>query len=89
MEVHADGFVAGEDVAVAVVLRHGSAGPGGHMRALIDCSEVPNPDTAEIALVGRISGTASFQPLTEHTTVTVSAPRPDSEGAADAEPSAE
>lgn len=64
VEVHAEGFVAGEDVAVTVVLRHGSAGPGGHVRALIDRTEIPSPDTAEIALVGRISGTTSFQPLT-------------------------
>lgn len=64
VELHADGFVAGEDVAVAVILRHGSAGPGGHVRALIDRAEIPDPDIAEIALLGRISGTTAIRNLT-------------------------
>lgn len=64
VELHADGFVDGEDVAVAVILRHGSAGPGGHVRALIDRDEVPAPDRSEVVLIGRISGTTSIQHLT-------------------------
>lgn len=64
VELHADGFVDGEDVAVAVILRHGSAGPGGRVRALIDRAEVPALDRAEVVLIGRISGTTSIQHLT-------------------------
>jgi len=64
VELHADGFVAGEDVAVALVLRHGSAGPGGRARALIDLAEIEDPDTAEVVLVGRISGETAFRSLT-------------------------
>ncbi|MGR6902640.1 hypothetical protein [Glutamicibacter sp. BSL13] len=64
VEVEARGFVPGEEVAVAVVLRHGSAGPGGRARALIDRAEIPDPDTAEVVLLGRISGTTAVRPLT-------------------------
>lgn len=64
MELEATGFVPGEEVAVAVILRHGSAGPGGRARALIDRAEIPDPDTAEVVLLGRISGTAAVRPLT-------------------------
>ncbi len=56
VELHADGFVAGEDIAVAVILGRGSAGPGGHVRALID--------RAEIALLGRISGAIAIRHVT-------------------------
>lgn len=64
VELVATGFVPGEEVAVAVILRHGSAGPGGRARALIDRAEIPDPDTAEVVLLGRISGTTAVRPLT-------------------------
>lgn len=64
VELHADGFVAGEDVALAVILRHGSAGAHGHVRALVDRGEVPDPETAEIAIIGRISGAVAYRTLT-------------------------
>lgn len=64
VEVEATGFVPGEEVAVAVILRHGSAGPGGHARALIDRAELPDAGTSEVVLLGRISGTTAVRPLT-------------------------
>lgn len=64
VELQADGFLAGEDVAVAVVLRHNSAGPAGRARALIDLAEVSGPESAEVVLVGRISGETAFRSLT-------------------------
>lgn len=54
------GFVPGEDVALAVILTHSSAGPDGRARALLD----PNASldaVAEVVLIGRISGTTSVQ----------------------------
>lgn len=60
LEVTADGFVPGEDVALALVLRHTSAGPTGTARALIDRAEQPSI-TGEVILLGRISGTTSVQ----------------------------
>lgn len=60
LEFTGDGFVPGEDVAVALVLRHTSAGPTGTARALIDRGEQP-VITGEVILLGRISGTTSVQ----------------------------
>lgn len=64
VEVEATGFVPGEEVAVAVILQHGSAEPDGRARALINRAEVADPDAAEVVLLGRISGTAAVRPLT-------------------------
>jgi hypothetical protein len=64
VELEATGFVPGEEVAVAVILRYGSAGPEGRARALIDRAEVADPDTDEVVLLGRISGTAAVRLLT-------------------------
>jgi hypothetical protein len=60
VEFTADGFIAGEDVAVAVILRHASADHTGGVRALLDRGEAPKP-AGEVLLFGRISGTASVQ----------------------------
>ncbi|GGM63444.1 hypothetical protein GCM10010489_38710 [Microbacterium saperdae] len=60
LEFTADGFVPGEDVALALVLCHTSAGPTGTARALIDRAEQPSI-TGEVILLGRISGTTSVQ----------------------------
>lgn len=58
--VTGDGFVPGEDVAVAVVTGHTDAAGTGTARALIDPAHL-GPDTSggvvEVLLVGRISGT--------------------------------
>lgn len=59
-EVAADGFVPGEDVAVALILRHSSAGSTGTARALVDRGETARV-TGEVILLGRISGTTSVQ----------------------------
>ena len=60
LEFAADGFVPGEDVALALVLRHSSAGSTGTARALLDRGEKPVV-TGEVILLGRISGTTSVQ----------------------------
>ena len=60
LEFAADGFVPGEDVALALILRHSSAGPTGTARALLDRGEKPVV-TGEVILFGRISGTTSVQ----------------------------
>ncbi|AXL12577.1 hypothetical protein DXT68_10780 [Microbacterium foliorum] len=60
LEFSADGFVPGEDVAVALILRHSSAGSTGAVRALVDRGEAPRV-TGEVILLGRISGTTSVQ----------------------------
>jgi len=56
----AEGFVPGEDVALALILRHSSAGPDGTARALLDREEKPLL-TGEVILLGRISGTTSVR----------------------------
>ncbi len=58
LEFTADGFIPGEDVALALMLRHASAGPTGTARALLDRGESPSV-TGEVMLFGRISGTTS------------------------------
>jgi hypothetical protein len=50
------GFVPGEDVAIAVVVRSTSAGPDGRARALLQTSELPG-NSADILLFGQVSGT--------------------------------
>ena len=64
VELRADGFVPGEEVAVALVVRLGSAGAGGSARAVIDLAEIGDPGSAEVVLVGRISGETAFRSLT-------------------------
>jgi hypothetical protein len=60
LEFTAGGFVPGEDVAIAIILRHSSAGPNGVAHALLDRAEQSGP-TGEVILFGRISGTTSVQ----------------------------
>lgn len=62
LEFTAEGFVPGEDVAVAIILRHASADHTGTARALIDRGEKPALE-GEVVLLGRISGTTSIQPV--------------------------
>lgn len=54
--VTGDGFIPGEDVAVAVIIRATSADHQGIAQALVDSRELP-PDAAGVLLFGYISGT--------------------------------
>ena len=60
VEFTAEGFVAGEDVAIALVLRHTSAAGNGTARALLDRAEHATV-TGELILLGRISGTTTVR----------------------------
>ena len=64
MEVTADGFVPGEDVAVAVIVSHTDATGLGEARALIDLDTLPDAAGQEVILLGRISGTFTVRRLT-------------------------
>ncbi|WP_345187234.1 hypothetical protein [Microbacterium panaciterrae] len=56
VEVNGDRFISGEDVAVAIIVAHTDAAPGGQARALLDAAQIPAAETGEVALIGRISG---------------------------------
>ncbi|MGP5735657.1 hypothetical protein [Candidatus Corynebacterium faecigallinarum] len=58
VEVAGEGFVPGEDVAVAVIVRHASATATGTARHLLDQAELGPDGRGEVLLFGRISGTA-------------------------------
>ena len=62
-EVTAEGFVPGEDVAVATIVSHTDATGTGEARALIDLDDLPD-GTHEVILLGRISGTLTVRRLT-------------------------
>lgn len=55
--LYGDGFVPGEDVAIAVVIAHGDAAPDGTMRGLIEAAQLAASPTREVILLGRVSGT--------------------------------
>ncbi|RCS79202.1 hypothetical protein CIK67_17895 [Brachybacterium alimentarium] len=57
VEVSGDGFVPGEDVAVAVIVSHTDAAGDGTARALLDPARFAGSGAGEVVLVGRISGT--------------------------------
>ncbi|WP_454299731.1 hypothetical protein [Salana multivorans] len=63
-EVTADGFVPGEDVAVATIVSHTDATGTGEARALIDLDDLPEGSRHEVILLGRISGTLALRRLT-------------------------
>ena len=63
-EVTADGFVPGEDVAVATIVSHTDATGTGEARALIDLDDLPDGTSHEVILFGRISGTLAVRRLT-------------------------
>jgi len=63
MQVEGDGFVPGEDVAVAIIIGHSDAAVAGTARALVDLDEVPHGSTGEVILFGRISGTTTIRRL--------------------------
>lgn len=56
VELGAEGFIPGEDVALAVIVTHSSAGPNGRARGLLD-TRASIPVAGEVILLGRISGT--------------------------------
>ena len=61
-EVTAEGFVPGEDVAVATIVSHTDAAGTGEARTLIDLDDLPD-GTHEVILFGRISGTLAVRRL--------------------------
>lgn len=65
-QIEGDGFVPGEDVAVAIITGHTDAAHTGTARALIDPTN-PIPDKAtgrvEVLLLGRISGATVIRRL--------------------------
>ncbi|MEX3510681.1 hypothetical protein VVR84_14165 [Kocuria carniphila] len=63
VELNADGFVPGEEIVIAVVIRHASADADGRTRVLLDPTDTDS-DGVEVVLAGRISGTATVRPLT-------------------------
>ena len=63
-EVTADGFVPGEDVAVATIVSHTDATGAGEARALNDLDDLPEGSRHEVILLGRISGTLAVRRLT-------------------------
>jgi hypothetical protein len=63
-EVTAEGFVPGEDVAVATIVSHTDATGTGEARALIDLDDLPTGTSPEVILFGRISGTLALRRLT-------------------------
>lgn len=65
-EVTADGFVPGEDVAVAVIVSHTEATGTGSARILLDKGQLASllrDGTGEVVLFGRISATLHVQRL--------------------------
>ena len=61
-EVTAEGFVPGEDVAVATIVSHTDAAGTGEARTLLDLDDLPD-GTHEVILFGRISGTLAVRRL--------------------------
>lgn len=59
-----DGFIPGEDVAVAIIVRHTKASTDGSARALLEPGICRVSADGEVILVGRISGTCVIAGLT-------------------------
>ncbi|MGO2311934.1 hypothetical protein ACTXKH_07760 [Brachybacterium tyrofermentans] len=58
-----DGFISGEDVAVALIVTHTDATPDGQARALLDPAVIAGAKAVEVVLVGRVSGTIAVRGL--------------------------
>ncbi|HBS08801.1 MAG TPA: hypothetical protein DEA69_08375 [Microbacterium sp.] len=54
-EASSEGFIPGEDVALAVIIRHSSTNGDGHVRHVVEDRELA--PGGEVLLFGRISGT--------------------------------
>ena len=63
IEVEGEGFLPGEDVAVAVIVSHTDAAGAGTARVLVDLDNLPPDSTSEAILFGRISGTTVVRRL--------------------------
>lgn len=59
-----DGFIPGEEVAVAIIVRHTKASTDGSARALLEPGICRVSADGEVILVGRISGTCLIAGLT-------------------------
>lgn len=59
-----EGFLAGEEVAVAIIVRHTKASADGSARALLEPGLCQASADGEVVLVGRISGTCVFGSIT-------------------------
>jgi hypothetical protein len=59
-----EGFLPGEDVAVAIIVRHIKASADGSARALLEPGLCQASADGEVVLVGRISGTCVFGVVT-------------------------
>ncbi|WP_245979689.1 hypothetical protein [Gryllotalpicola protaetiae] len=59
--LHGEGFVPGEDVAIAVVIAYGDAAPDGTMRGLLTADQLATSPTREVILLGRVSGTLTIE----------------------------
>lgn len=59
-----DGFIPGEEVAVAIIVRHTKASTDGSARALLEPGLCRVSADGEVVLVGRISGTCVIAALT-------------------------
>ncbi len=58
--LHGEGFVPGEDVAIAVVIAHGDAALDGTVRGLVEARQLAGSPTREVILLGRVSGTLAI-----------------------------
>ena len=56
LALHGEGFVPGEDVAVAVVIAHADAAGDGTGRGLLTRDQLAASPTREVILLGRVSG---------------------------------
>lgn len=66
LEVTGEGFVPGEDIAVALIVAHTDATGTGHARALLDTSRLAgllDDGAGEVVLLGRVSGTVQVRRL--------------------------
>ena len=58
IEVTAEGFVPGEDIACCLIASHTEAAPDGHTRALVDLKQATKTlqtGAREVVLIGRVS----------------------------------
>ncbi|MBU3995136.1 MAG: hypothetical protein KKF42_05075 [Actinobacteria bacterium] len=58
--LQSEGFVPGEDVAVAIIVAHTDASPTGAVRAMLTAERAAQAPTGEVVLLGRVSGTVAI-----------------------------
>lgn len=64
IELAGESFIPGEEVAVAVLLRYGSASEDGNARVVVSPEDLTVPTAAEVMLFGRVSSTTVVRRLT-------------------------